>query len=54
MHFAELRPQDCGPVTRVAELVSAAHPRPQRRLVDLRMPPRDPTRALPAYVAEGR
>jgi hypothetical protein len=43
--FAALRPQAVwGLRVRLGEVISAAHPPPRRRLVELRTPPRDPAR----------
>jgi hypothetical protein len=54
IRFARLRPQDEWALrVRVGEALSARHPTPKRRLVDLRTPRRDPSRLAPGYVSGG-
>ncbi len=49
-HYADLLPQDAWSLrVRVAQAVASLHPKPQRQLVDLRTPPRNPADAPPAY-----
>jgi len=51
VHYADMRPQDVWALRiRVAQTISAAAPPPERRLVDFRTPPRDPSKAPLAYV----
>ncbi len=52
--FGRLRPQDLWALRlRIGEALSDAAPAPQRRLVDLRPPRRDPARLAPGYVSIG-
>jgi hypothetical protein len=52
--FAGLRPQDAWAVrVQIGEALSAAHPEPRRRLVELRTPRRDPAALAPRYVSVG-
>jgi len=50
VHYADLMPQDVWALRiRLARAISALHPKPKRKLVDLRTPPRDPAAGPPAY-----
>jgi hypothetical protein len=54
VRYARLLPEDVWRLrVRVGSALSAAHPEPKRRLVDLRTPPRDPSRLTPGYVSAG-
>jgi Domain of unknown function (DUF4091) len=53
VRFDRLRPQDEWTFrVRLGEALSALHPMPKRRLVDLRTPRRDLSRLTPGYVSE--
>ncbi|HEY2249818.1 MAG TPA: DNRLRE domain-containing protein [Planctomycetaceae bacterium] len=50
--YGKIRPQDLWALrVRVGKLLSAAHPAPERKLVDFRTPPRDGKARSPGYVA---
>jgi hypothetical protein len=52
--FARLAPRDLYALrTQVGSALSEAAPTAKRRLIDLRTPPREPTRLAPAYVSVG-
>jgi hypothetical protein len=52
LHYGQLKPQDLWALrVRVGEVLSGAGLAPRRRLVDLRTPPRDPSRLEPCYVS---
>ena len=52
VHFARLTPQELWALrVRVGRALSDARPAPTRRLVDLRTPPRDPSRLSPRLAA---
>jgi hypothetical protein len=52
IRFDQLRPQDEWALRlRLGEVLSAAHPAPRRRLVELRTPPRDLSRLTPGPLA---
>ena len=53
--YARLRPRDEWALrVRVGEAISARHPAPKRRLVDLRTPRRDPSKLAPGLVSTHR
>jgi hypothetical protein len=50
--YGKLRPQDLWKLrVRLAALISAKHPKAERKLVDFRTPPRDPSAGVPGYVS---
>jgi hypothetical protein len=52
--YNRLTPRDVWALRlRVGQALSDAAPRPRRRLVELRTPPRDPARLAPGYVSAG-
>jgi hypothetical protein len=54
MRYGRLRPQDVWRLrVQMGAALSAAHPEPRRRLVDLRTPPRDPSTLKADYVVRG-
>jgi hypothetical protein len=54
VRYDRLRPQDVWRLrVQVGSALSEAHPKPRRRLVELRTPPRDPSRLAPRYVSGG-
>ena len=54
INFARLKPQDLWALrVRVGQVLSEAKPAAKRRLVDLRTPPRDPSKLPPGYVSAG-
>jgi len=49
IEYGKLRPEDLWALRlRIGKALSDAHPAPKRRLVELRTPPRDPSKARPA------
>lgn len=52
IRYKSLRPQDAWALrVRIGQALSDAHPAPKRKLVDLRTPPRDPSKLEPGEVA---
>jgi hypothetical protein len=52
IHYARLRPQEAWALrVGVGEALSAAHPRPRRRLVEFRTPPRAPSQQAPGMAS---
>jgi hypothetical protein len=52
MRYGRLRPQDVWRLrVQIGTALSAAHPEPRRRVVELKTPPRAPSRLVPRYAS---